>query len=103
GRWSVRLGAGTDRNASEGCEPGVFAELIRKYLQPITDVSRDEDAPRAVFALPASLALPDRRTAVIAAAHVAASWARARASWDSAPLDVQDVPADAQDVGADVQ
>jgi CheY-like chemotaxis protein len=62
-------------NAAEECEPSVFADLIRGYLETARQAAAD--AAAAVAELAKGLA-EERRARLIAAAHATTTWVRAR-------------------------
>jgi hypothetical protein len=85
------------RSVAGGCEPRVFADQIREYLESGGDDGGDdafdERPVQQAPPLPLMFAVPKDRAHLIAAANAAASWARARrATWQTPSDQVQAAP-----------
>ncbi len=69
--------------AAEECEPAVFADLIRGYLESVRDAAAEALAAAAELA---KAAAEQRRARLVAAARATATWARARRDkWNLEP------------------
>jgi hypothetical protein len=69
--------------AAEECEPAVFADLIRGYLESARSAAADALAAAAELA---KAAAEERRARLVAAAHAMATWVRARRDiWNAEP------------------
>jgi hypothetical protein len=73
-------------SAAEECEPAVFADLIRGYLESAREAAADALAAAAELAREVA---QQRRARLVAAAHAAATWVRARRDkWSLEPRPV---------------